>query len=138
MNSKPILKVGIVAGEHSGDRLGTKIIKSLANTHTIELYGVGGPQLIKKGLKPLFDFKKLHVMGLIEPLLNLRELIKFRKLLINLFIEKEIDYFIGVDSPDFNMRIHKALKLKNTCKNIQIVSPSVWVWRENRIKDIEK
>ena len=138
MNSKPILKVGIVAGEYSGDRLGTKIIKSLAKTHDIELYGVGGPKLIKQGLKPLFDFKKLHVMGLIEPLLNLRELIKFRKLLINLFIEKEIDYFIGVDSPDFNISIHKALKLKNTCKNIQVVSPSVWVWRENRIKDIKK
>ena len=138
MGSKPIIKVGIVAGEHSGDRLGAKIIQNISNTHEIKLFGVGGPKLIKNGLKPLFDFNKLHVMGLIEPLLNIRELIRLRRQLINLFIHQDIDYFIGVDSPDFNISIHKAMKNKNYCKNIQIVSPSVWGWRENRIKSIKK
>ena len=138
MDLKPIIKVGIVAGEHSGDRLGAKIINSIALTHEVKLYGVGGPKLINQGLEPLFDFNKLHVMGLIEPLLNIRELIRLRKQLINLFIEKDIDYFLGVDSPDFNISIHKAMKNQKTCKNIQIVSPSVWGWRENRIKSIKK
>ena len=138
MGSKPIIKVGIVAGEHSGDRLGAKIIQSISNTHEVKLFGVGGPKLIKNGLKPLFDFNKLHVMGLIEPLLNIRELIRLRRQLINLFTQQDIDYFIGVDSPDFNISIHKAMKNKNCCKNIQIVSPSVWGWRENRIKPIKK
>ncbi len=138
MDSKPIIKVGVVAGEHSGDRLGAKIIQSISDTHEVKLFGVGGPKLIKNGLKPLFDFNKLHVMGFIEPLLNIRELIGLRKQLIDLFIQKDIDYFIGVDSPDFNISIHKAMKNKNSCKNIQIVSPSVWGWRENRIKPIKK
>ena len=138
MDSKPIIKVGVVAGEHSGDRLGAKIIQSISNTHEVQLFGVGGPKLIKNGLKPLFDFNKLHVMGFIEPLLNIRELISLRKHLIDLFIQKDIDYFIGIDSPDFNISIHKAMKNTNSCKNIQIVSPSVWGWRENRIKPIKK
>ena len=138
MDLKPIIKVGIVAGEHSGDRLGAEIIKSIALTHEVKLYGVGGPKLINQGLEPLFDFNKLHVMGLIEPLLNIRELIRLRKQLIKLFIEKDIDYFLGVDSPDFNISIHKAMKNQKTCKNIQIVSPSVWGWRENRINSIKK
>ena len=106
MNSKPIIKVGVVAGEHSGDRLGAKIIKSFTDTHEVKLYGVGGPKLAKQGLKPLFNFNKLHVMGFIEPLLNIRELISLRKQLIDLFVQKDIDYFIGVDSPDFNISIH--------------------------------
>ena len=65
-------------------------------------------------------------------------MISLRKQLIDLFVQKDIDYFIGVDSPDFNISIHKAMKNKNSCKNIQIVSPSVWGWRENRIKPIKK
>ena len=86
MNSqKPIIKVGIVAGEHSGDRLGAKIISGLKNTHKVELFGVGGPKIINEGLKSIFDFEKLHVMGLIEPLLNYRNLKHLRRK-INKFI----------------------------------------------------
>ena len=97
MNSqKPIIKVGVVCGEHSGDRLGAKIILSLKNTHKVELFGVGGPKIINQGLNPIFNFEKLHVMGLIEPLLNYRELKYLRKKIINLFLKEEIDYFIGI------------------------------------------
>lgn len=135
---KPIIKVGIVAGEYSGDRLGAKIISGLKKTHDVQLYGVGGPKLSQEGLKSIFDYSKLHVMGLIEPLLRLRQLKKLQKKLINLFITNNIDYFIGIDSPDFNIIIHKMLKQKKICKNIQVVSPSVWGWRENRIKNIKR
>lgn len=76
-------------------------------------------------------------MGLIEPLINYIELKKLRKQLINLFIQNKIDYFIGIDSPDFNIGIHKALKNIGKSKNIQVVSPSVWGWREGRIKQIK-
>ena len=139
MNSqKPIIKVGIVCGEHSGDRLGAKIISSLKNTHKVELFGVGGPKIINEGLNPIFNFEKLHVMGLIEPLLNFRELKHLRRKIINLFLTEEIDYFFGIDSPDFNIGIHKALKNIGKTKNIQVVSPSVWGWREGRIKHIKK
>ena len=138
MNSfKPIIEVGIVAGEHSGDRLGSKIISALKKTHNVELYGVGGPKIIKEGLTSIFNFEKLHLMGLIEPLINYIELKKLRKQLINLFTKNKIDYFIGIDSPDFNIGIHKALKNIGISKNIQVVSPSVWGWREGRIKHIK-
>jgi lipid-A-disaccharide synthase len=134
---KPIIKVGIVAGEYSGDRLGSKIISALKKTHNVELYGVGGPKIIKEGLTSIFNFEKLHLMGLIEPLINYIELKKLRKQLINLFTKNKIDYFIGIDSPDFNIGIHKALKNIGISKNIQVVSPSVWGWREGRIKHIK-
>ena len=135
---KPIIKVGVVAGEYSGDRLGAKIISGLKKTHHVELYGVGGPKIIQEGLSSIFDFSKLHVMGLIEPLIKYRQLRQLQKKLINLFIENDIDYFIGIDSPDFNISIHKILKQKEISKNIQVVSPSVWGWREGRIKNIKR
>ena len=138
MNSlKPIIKVGIVAGEYSGDRLGSKIISALKKTHNVELYGVGGPKIIKEGLTSIFNFEKLHLMGLIEPLINYIELKKLRKQLINLFTKNKIDYFIGIDSPDFNIGIHKALKNIGISKNIQVVSPSGWGLKEGRIKHIK-
>ncbi len=138
MNSqKPIIKVGVVAGEQSGDRLGAQIISGIKNTHKVELFGVGGPKIINQGLNPIFNFEKLHVMGLIEPLLNYRQLKNLQRELINLFLKEEIDYFLGIDSPDFNIGIHKALKSNGKSKNIQVVSPSVWGWREGRIKHIK-
>lgn len=136
MQTKKTLRVGIVVGEHSGDLLGSELIKSLKNENDIELYGIGGPKLSELGLKSEFDFKKINVMGLIEPIKNFRELNKLRKNLINLFLDKKIDYFIGVDSPDFNITIHKHLKKNGLTKNIQLVSPSVWVWRQGRLKHI--
>ena len=138
MPSKPTLRVGVVAGEYSGDRLGSGIIEALKINYNVQLFGVGGPEMINQGLNSEFDFKKLHIMGLIEPLLNLRELTKLRKNLIKKFAHEDIDYFIGIDSPDFNIGIHKALKNKKISKNIQIVSPSVWGWRQGRIKSIKK
>ena len=135
---KPIIKVGIIAGEYSGDRLGAKIISGLKKTHHVELFGVGGPKIIKEGLNSIFDFSELHVMGLIEPLKKYSKLKKLQNKLINLFIDNDIDYFIGIDSPDFNIRIHKILKQRKISKNVQVVSPSVWGWRENRIKNIKR
>ena len=136
--SQKKIKVGIIAAEHSGDRLGSKLIKSLENIFEVELYGLGGPEVNANTISspPDIDYKDLHVMGLIDPLINLPNILSIRKKLLNLFVSKEIDIFIGVDSPDFNMFFHKKLKQKNV-KTIQVVSPSVWGWRENRIKSIQ-
>ena len=138
MSNKESLKVGIVIGEHSGDRLGSKIIQSLSKEYNISIVGVGGPLTEALGLKSIFNFKHLHVMGLIEPLLNIRKLLKHQKKLIKIFKDEKIDFFIGVDSPDFNLPIHKALKKTQNTKTIQLVSPSVWGWRQGRIKNIKK
>ena len=136
--SKKKIKVGIIAAEHSGDRLGSKLVQSLQNIFDVDLYGLGGPELNAGTIvtPPEIDYQDLHVMGLIDPLINLPKILSIRKKLFNLFISNDIDIFIGVDSPDFNMFFHKKLKPKNI-KTIQVVSPSVWVWRENRIKAIQ-
>ena len=137
MSQKKLLNIGIVCGEHSGDRLGADLITEIKQTFQVNLYGVGGPKLEALGIKSEFNFSELNIMGLIDPLINYRKLTKLRKNLINLFIDKNIDFFIGIDSPDFNMGLHKALKKNHTNKNIQVVSPSVWAWRQNRIKSIQ-
>ena len=136
--TKERLKVGIIAAEHSGDRLGAKIITSLQEIFEIDLYGLGGPEV---NANPIvtpngIDYHDLHVMGLIDPLIKLPKILLNRRKLLKLFISNNIDIFIGVDSPDFNIFFHKKLK-SNNVKTIQIVSPSVWGWRENRIRSIE-
>jgi len=138
IQEKSTLKIGVVAGEHSGDILGYNLIKEIVKENNFELFGVGGPKIESLGLNSLFDFKELQVMGIVDPILNLKKLMSYRNNLISLFNDKEIDFFIGIDSPDFNIGIHKALKPIKTCKNIQLVSPSVWGWRQGRIKKIEK
>ena len=136
--SKKKLKVGIIAAEHSGDRLGSKLLESLQNSFEVDLFGLGGPQVNSNEIVTPqgIDYKDLHVMGLIDPLINLPKILSIRKKLLNLFMSNKIDIFIGVDSPDFNMFFHKKLKLQNI-KTIQVVSPSVWGWRENRIHAIQ-
>ena len=136
--AKERLKVGIIAAEHSSDRLGAKIIESLQDIFEIDLYGLGGPEV---NANPIvtpngIDYRDLHVMGLIDPLIKLPRILLNRRKLLKLFISNNVDIFIGVDSPDFNIFFHKKLK-SNNVKTIQIVSPSVWGWRENRIKAIE-
>ncbi|MAR95255.1 MAG: lipid-A-disaccharide synthase [Gammaproteobacteria bacterium] len=137
MSQSKSLNIGIVCGEHSGDMLGAGIIGEIKKNSNIKLFGVGGPKLEELGVKSKFDFSELQIMGLIDPLLNIRKLKNLRNDLIKFFIKNDIDIFIGIDSPDFNIGIHKALKKKHKSKNIQIVSPSVWVWRQNRIKSIQ-
>ena len=136
--SKEKIKIGIIAAEHSGDRLGARLIESLKAVYEVELFGLAGPEVSAHSIftPPTMNYQDLHVMGLIDPLLNLPKLLSLRKRLLNLFVAKDIDIFVGVDSPDFNMFFHKRLGQKQI-KTVQVVSPSVWGWRENRIKDIE-
>ena len=103
MSTKQDIKIGIVIGEHSGDILGSKIIESLKKEFNVSLVGVGGPLTENHGLESIFNFKDLHIMGLIEPILNIRKLLKHRKLIIKTFKKEKIDFFIGVDSPDLNI-----------------------------------
>ena len=80
--SKEKLKVGIIAAEHSGDRLGAKLIQSLQEIYEIDLYGLGGPEVNINNISslPEVDYQDLHVMGLIDPLLNLPKLLSIRRL----------------------------------------------------------
>jgi len=136
VSKKGVLNIGIVCGEHSGDRLGAGLIEELKKHYDVNLCGVGGPKLEKLGLKSSFHYSEINIMGLLDPLLSIFKLTRLRKNLINLFIKNNINLFIGIDSPDFNMGIHKALKKKCLNKNIQVVSHSVWGWRQGKVKSI--
>ena len=84
------LKIGIVCGEHSGDRLGAELITELKRTHDLDLFGVGGPKLEALGVRSLFDFSEINIMGLIDPLINYRKLSQLRESLIKIFTEEKI------------------------------------------------
>tara|TARA_B100001093_G_scaffold170929_1_gene163827 strand:+ start:6516 stop:7634 length:1119 start_codon:yes stop_codon:yes gene_type:complete len=135
---KTKIKIAIIAGELSGDELGAPLMHSIkAINPSIEFIGVGGPKMISEGLDTCFNINEISVMGIIEPLLNLRRLLKLRKQLKEYFIKEKPDLFIGIDSPDFNLPIAKFLKKNTGIKAIQYVSPSVWAWRKGRIKSME-
>tara|TARA_B110000014_G_C20126742_1_gene601095 strand:+ start:5388 stop:6530 length:1143 start_codon:yes stop_codon:yes gene_type:complete len=139
IKSKPLLKIGIVAGEKSGDQLGASLIESIKKDFPdCEFIGVGGQEMKEAGLKSFFDLDKISVMGIWEPLKRLPELIKLRKKLKDFLKKNKPDLFIGIDAPDFNLPLAKSLKQEASIKTIQYVSPSVWAWRKGRIKKIEK
>jgi len=95
------LKIGVVCGEHSGDTLGAHLISELKKHKDIELLGVGGPKLENLGLNSQFNFEELQIMGIVDPILNYRNLSMRRKKLTESFIKNKIDLFIGIDSPRF-------------------------------------
>jgi len=132
------IKIALVAGEESGDQLGASLIKDLKRIFPSSSFiGVGGRKMQQEGLDSFFEMKKISVMGIIEPLLKISELLTLRKKLKEYLSAEAPDIFIGIDSPDFNLAISRHLKMQKI-KTVQYVSPSIWAWRKGRIKTIEK
>lgn len=138
INSQQPLVIGIVAGEASGDALGADFMQQMnALSNNVKWVGVGGPKMQAQGLQSIFDYSRLAVMGLVEVLKHLPDLFRARDEILDTFDAADIDMFIGVDAPDFNLRVAKKLKPQGIyC--VQYVSPSVWAWRESRIHNIKK
>lgn len=132
------LRIGIVAGEISGDLLAAGILKQLKiKGIPFVAEGIAGPEMQKQGCRSLFPMETLSVMGLGEILKRLPSILRLRKELIQHFTLNPPDIFIGVDAPEFNLGVEKKLK-KHGIKTIHYVSPSVWAWRRWRVKKIAK
>ncbi len=132
------LRIGIIAGEASGDILGADLIRAIkARFPDAEFEGVGGPLMIGQGCHSLCEMDRLSVMGLVEPLKRLPELLRLRRMLKTHFLHWQPAIVVGIDSPDFNLNIERFLR-KRGIKTLHYVSPSVWAWRQGRVKGIAK
>ena len=128
----------IIAGEASGDTLGADLIRALKRLFpNARFEGIGGPKMSAEGFVSHYQMDRLSVMGLIEPLKRLPELLRMRREIIQRYSDTPPSAFIGIDSPDFNLGIEKALHSAGV-KTVHYVSPSVWAWRQGRIKNIKR
>ena len=130
--------IAIVAGESSGDLLGSHLIKSLKSVRSdLKFIGIAGPKMMKEGANSFFLMEELSVRGYFEAFRKLFHLIKLRKTLLKQILSEKPDLFIGVDAPDFNFWIERQLKKKGV-PVIHYVSPSIWAWRGSRLRKIKK
>lgn len=126
----------LVAGEASGDLLGAGLINALrARFPQAQFAGVGGPRMIEAGLDAWYPSEKLSVMGLVEVLRHLPELLAIRRDVARRALACRPDTFIGIDAPDFNLGLERKLK-RAGLRTVHYVSPSVWAWREKRAAKI--
>ena len=131
-------KIAIVAGEASGDLLGSHLIRALkAQRSDLTFIGIAGPKMIGEGAKSLFPIEKLSVRGYVEVLKHLYGLLKLRKSLYKQLLAEKPDIFIGVDAPDFNFWLERKLK-NHGIPTIHYVSPSIWAWRGGRMGKIKR
>ena len=132
------MKVGLVAGEASGDLLGAGLIDAIRARHPDATFeGVAGPVMIDAGCARWEDAEALAVMGLVEPLKHLPRLLKLRSSLVKRWSASPPDVFVGIDAPDFNLGLEAKLRAAGI-KTAHYVSPSVWAWRQGRIKKIRE
>jgi lipid-A-disaccharide synthase len=132
------LRIGMVAGEASGDLLGSRLIAALRERlPEVELFGIGGPKMESLGFRSWYPQERLAVRGLVEVLKHFRELRGIRNGVLKRMLSERPDLFIGIDSPDFNLGIERRLKAR-AIPTAHYVSPSVWAWRPKRIDKIRR
>ena len=130
------MKIGLVAGEASGDLLGAGLIRAIkARIPGATFEGVAGPAMVAAGCTQWEDADALAVFGLVEPLAEIPRLLRLRRSLVKRWKAAPPDVFVGIDAPDFNFGLEKALR-KSGIRTVHYVSPTVWAWRAGRIKTV--
>ncbi len=136
MNAK--LRIGIVAGEVSGDLIGEGLIDAIRKrVPGAEFEGIAGPRMAARGCKALYPMERLSVMGLVEVLGRYRELRAARARIAEHFIADPPDVFVGIDAPDFNLGLETRLRAAGV-PTVHYVSPTVWAWRRGRLSTIAR
>ena len=132
------LRIGVLAGEASGDILGSRVLQALReHCDGLAIEGIGGPLMEAQGLRSMYPMERLSVMGFVEPLKRLPELLRIRGDVYRHFRDNPPDLFLGIDSPDFNLRLERKLRQRGV-RTAHLVSPSVWAWRQRRIHKIKR
>ena len=132
------LRIGVLAGEASGDLLGSRVLAALKCRYDdLIVEGIGGPLMQARGLQSLFPMERLSVMGFVEPLKRLPELLRIRRAVFRHFRDNPPDVFLGIDSPDFNLCLERELR-RIGITTAHLVSPSVWAWRRGRVRKIRR
>lgn len=130
--------IAIIAGEASGDILGAGLIRSLRKRFPgARFVGIGGDEMIAEGFHSLVPMERLSVMGLVEVLGRIRELVSIRRRLLDYLLTTPPDVVIGIDSPDFTLAVERRCR-EAGIPSVHYVSPSVWAWRQKRIFKIAK
>ena len=130
------LRVGIVAGDSSGDLLGAALIAALRErVPDLQCFGVAGPRMMAAGCEAWAGSEELAVLGLAEVVRHLPRLLRLRASLVSRFLASRPDVFVGVDAPEFNLGLAKRLHA-NGLTTVQYVSPQIWAWRQGRVRSI--
>src|SRR5258708_8108312 len=132
------LRVGLVAGEASGDTLGADLINALRRlAPQTEFFGIAGPKMQAAGCEVWEPSESLAVMGLFEIVRHLPRMLRLRTRIRSLFLTAKPDVFVGIDAPEFNLRLARDLRGAGIT-TVQYVSPQVWAWRQSRARSIHE
>jgi len=132
------LRVGLVAGESSGDTLGADLIHAFRRlAPDTEFFGIAGPKMQAAGCEVWEPSESLAVMGLFEIVRHLPRLLRLRARIRALFLAAKPDVFVGIDAPEFNLRLARDLRCAGI-PTVQYVSPQVWAWRQSRARSIHE
>ena len=133
-----VLRLGLVAGEASGDLLGGLLLQGLKTRWpNLQAAGIGGPRLVAQGFDAWWPHDRLSVFGYVDALGRLPELLRMRRQLAQRLLRDKPAAFIGIDAPDFNFGLETRLRQAGI-KTVHFVCPSVWAWRRERLRTLAR